>query len=188
MVNNGLVEPDATERPPKPGRRDGRSPRDMALSLGILLVPIALLLIFYRVVLGGDAPVTVDPTDAIDEARSARAFPVLVPGDLGDDWHVSSASFRRAEQGATLRIGYVAPDDESLLLVQSDVPPQTLLPAELGDKAEPVGSFRAGNGVWRQYRARPGESALVLAGADRTVVVVGTADAEHLEKLAAGLR
>jgi len=160
----------------------------MALSLGILLVPIALLLVFYRVVLGGDSPVSVDPAEAIAEARSARAFPVLVPAGLGDDWHVSSASFRRAEPGATLRLGYVAPDDESVLLVQSSVAPQTLLPAELGDKTEPVGSFRAENGAWRQYRTRPGESALVLAGPDRTVVVVGTAGREHLEKLAASLR
>ena len=59
--------------------------------------------------------------------------------------------------------------------------------AELGKKAEPTASFRADNGVWRQYRTRPGETALVLAEPGRTVLVIGTADEEHLEELAASL-
>ncbi|HET6530572.1 MAG TPA: DUF4245 domain-containing protein [Actinoplanes sp.] len=182
------MEPEAPAPPPAAlGRREGRSPRDMALSLVVLLVPIALLLTFYRVVLSGDAPVTVDPTSAIGQARSAGAFPVLVPQALGDDWHVTAATFRRADDGATLRLGYVAPDDDSALLVQSSVPAATLLPAELGQDAKPLASFRAANGVWRTYQTRPGENALVLAGPDRTVVVVGNADEEHLEKLASSL-
>jgi hypothetical protein len=159
----------------------------MALSLLVLLVPIALLLVFYRVVLSGDAPLTVDPSSAIQEARAARAFPVLTANGLGDDWHVSAATFQRAAGGDTLRIGYVAPDDDAVLLVQSSVAPEQLLPAELGKEAEPTASFRADNGAWRQYRARPGENALVLAEPGRTVVVVGTADDEHLRELAASL-
>jgi hypothetical protein len=159
----------------------------MALSLLVLLVPIALLLVFYRVVLSGDAPVTVDPGPAIQEARSAQAFPVLVPNGLGDDWHVSTATFRTTAEGASLRIGYVAPDDDAALLVQSSLPPETLVPAELGTDAKPTASFRAANGAWRQYETRPGEQALVLAGTGRTVVVVGTTDEEHLEQLAASL-
>jgi hypothetical protein len=190
MVNNGLVEPearDASAPPARLGRREGRSPRDMALSLAVLIVPIALLLIFYRVVLSGDAPVTVDPSSAIQEARSSEAFPVLVATGLPEDWHVTAATFRRAAQGATLRLGYVAPDDDSALLVQSSVPPETLVPAELGKEAKPVASFRADNGAWRQYQTRPGEHALVLAEPGRTVVVVGTADEEHLRTLASSL-
>src|SRR4051812_2017541 len=53
------------EAPTRLGRGQERSPRDMTLSLVVLLVPIALLLIFYRVVLSGDAPVTVDPAPTI---------------------------------------------------------------------------------------------------------------------------
>src|SRR3954466_6413249 len=70
MVDNGVVEPDAPAAAPPPalGKREGRSPRDMALSLFVLLVPIALLLTFYRVVLSGDAPVNVDPTATFQEA------------------------------------------------------------------------------------------------------------------------
>src|SRR5262245_44569191 len=101
----------------------------MVLSLAVLLVPIALLLIFYRVVLSGDAPVTVDPTATIQEAQQAAAFTVAVPAGLGDDWHTSTATFQRQTTGATLRLGYVDPDKDPVQLVESSVPPATLLPA-----------------------------------------------------------
>ena len=215
MVNNGWVEPDAkppaapaepagapvadtpasdtsgatatAAAPPRLGRRAGRSPRDMALSLAVLIIPIALLLTFYRVVLNGDAPITVDPGPSIQQARSAAVFPVLVPAGLSDDWHVSSAAWKRAPEGATLRIGYVAPDDDSALLVQSSVPPEQLLPVEIGRNAEPRGTFRDGERAWRGYDARPGEIALVLTEPGRTVVLVGTTDEENLQTLAASL-
>jgi hypothetical protein len=159
----------------------------MALSLIILLIPIALLLTFYRVVLSGDAPVTVDPAPAIQEAQTAALFPVLVPAGLNDDWHVSTATFRRAPEGGTLRIGYVAPDDESALLVESSIPPEQLVPAELGKDAEPRGTFRDGQRAWRGYDTRPGEIALVLSQSGSTVVLVGTTEEKNLQALARSL-
>jgi hypothetical protein len=159
----------------------------MAMSLLVLLVPIALLLIFYRTVLNGDAPITVDPAPAIQEAQRANAFPVLQPRGLGDDWHVSAATFRRPAEGATLRIGYVDPDKEALQLVESSVPSATLLPAELSKDAKPAGEFRSGAGVWRLYDTRPGERALVLADQSRTVIVIGKSDVDELETLAGSL-
>jgi Protein of unknown function (DUF4245) len=113
---------------------------------------------------------------------------VVTPQGLDGDWHVSSANFRRAEGGATLRIGYVDPDKDPIQLVESSVPTDTLLPAELSRDAKPTGTFRAANGVWRLYDARPGEQALVLADQSRTLVVVGKTDAKNLEALAGSLR
>lgn len=159
----------------------------MALSLAVLLVPIALLLIFYRVVLNGDAPVTIDPRSTIEEAQSAGLFPVAVPRDLGADWHASSASFRREAAGATLRIGYVDPDDNGLQLVESSVPPATLLAAELGTAAKPLDTYRSDARVWRLFDGRPGEQALVLAETGRTIVVVGKTGTANLETLASAL-
>jgi hypothetical protein len=203
MVNNGVVE-SATPVPASPSpvgpaaapaegepmrlaRREGRAPRDMILSLAVLLVPIALLLIFYRTVLSGDAPITVDAAPKIQEAQQAGAFPVAVPGGLGDDWHVSSATFVRGAGGATLRIGYVDPDKDPIQLVESNVPSATLLPAELTTKAEPRSTFRAATGVWRLYDTRPGERALVLADPSRTIIVTGKADVTSLQRLASSL-
>jgi uncharacterized protein DUF4245 len=159
----------------------------MLVSLAVLLVPIALVLIFYRVVLGGDAPVTMDPAPTIQEAQRAAAFPVAVQVGLGEGWHVSTATFRRATDGATLRLGYVDPDKDPLQLIESNVAAATLLPAELGKSAKPTGIFRAANGAWRQYDSRPGEQALVLAEQNRTIIVVGKADIKRLQALAATL-
>ncbi|GIE99080.1 hypothetical protein Ari01nite_65450 [Paractinoplanes rishiriensis] len=160
----------------------------MAMSLAVLLIPIALLLVFYRVVLSGDAPITVDPAPAIDEARRAAAFTVLVPHELGEDWHTSSATFNRHDGGATLRLGYVDPDDDPVQLLQSSVAPATLLRSELGDSAKALGNVRNAVGVWRVYDARPGERAIVLTEANRTIVVVGRTDLANLETLATSLR
>ena len=159
----------------------------MVVSLLVLLIPIALLLTFYRVVLNGDAPVTVDPAPTIQEAQAAAVFPVAVPGDLGADWHTTSATWRKTAEGSTLRLGYVAPDDDSALVIESNIPPEELLPAELGKGAKPRSTVRAGEAAWRSYLARPGELALVLNDQTRTIIVIGTAAPEHLEALAAAL-
>jgi hypothetical protein len=179
--------PAAEEAPIRLAKREGRSPRDMALSLAVLIVPIALLLIFYRVVLSGDAPVAVDPSSKFQEARDAKAFTVAVPNGLGDDWAATSATFTRQSNGATLRIGYVDPGKHPVQLVESSVPSATLLPAELTSKAAPLSEYRAANGVWRLYTGRPGEQGLVLADASRTIIVLGKTDATSLERLASSL-
>jgi hypothetical protein len=160
----------------------------MVLSMAVLLVPIALLIIFYRFVLNGDAPATVDPGAAIEEAQSAEAFPVAVPAALGGGWHVASATFRRQAAGATLRLGYVDPDKNGLQLIESNVPAATLLPAELSTSAKPVDTFRADARAWRRYDARPGEQALVFTEPNRTLIVIGDARSRHLEELASALR
>jgi hypothetical protein len=159
----------------------------MVLSMTVLLVPIALLLIFYRVVLNGDAPRSIDPGSTIEEARSVNAFQVTVPGDLGRDWYVSSATFQRQAAGVTLRIGYVDPDKNGLQLIESSVPPTTLLPAELTSGAKPVDTIRADARVWRRYDARPGEQALVSSEPNRTIIVIGDAGSRHLQTLAEAL-
>jgi Protein of unknown function (DUF4245) len=186
MVNNGGMEPTAEQKPTL-GKREGRSPRDMAMSLLILLIPIALLLTFYRVVLGGDEPVRVDPTSAIQQARSAAVFPVAEPAGLGDDWIVTAATFRRAEDGATLRLGYLDPDDDSVLLVQSSVSADTLVPTELGKEGRRTGTFRDDAQSWLRYEGRPGEVSLVLVQQGRTIIVVGKTAAKNVEELAGAL-
>ncbi|WP_240669722.1 DUF4245 domain-containing protein [Actinoplanes solisilvae] len=180
--------PEAANPPVRLSRGQERSPKDMFMSLAVLLIPIALLLTFYRVFLDGDKPISIDPAPTIQEAQQSNIFGVLVPQGLGDDWHASSATFKRAGNGATLRLGYVDPDKDPIQLVQSSVPTDTLLPAELSKDAKPVGNFRSATGVWRLYDARPGEQALVLADQTRTVIIVGKTDTKNLQALAEALR
>ena len=196
MVNNGEVAtpdaapvPEAAADPVTVGKRGGRSPRDMALSLGILLLPIVLLLLFYRVVLDGDKPISVENAEStIQQARSAAVFPVAVPQGLGDDWHTVSATFKRDTDGATLRLGYVDPDDDPLLLVESSVPTEKLLPAELGANPKGVSTYSDGARTWQRYEARKGENALLLLDKGRTIIVVGKAESKSLESFASSLR
>jgi hypothetical protein len=160
----------------------------MAISLLVLLIPIALLLGFYRVFLNGDDPVTVDPAPAISEARAANAFPVSEPAGLGSGWRTVSARFQRADDGATLRLGYVSPAGEGVQVVQSNVPAERLLPAELTGAGRPEGTLALAGRDWQGYTARPGEHALVLLESSRTVIVVGSAREQELRDLAGALR
>ncbi|WP_089156624.1 DUF4245 domain-containing protein [Micromonospora sp. NBS 11-29] len=180
---------DAGERPAPPGKaRSERSPKDMVLSLLVLLVPIALLIAFYRGFLGGDAPVTVDPAPALEQARSANAFPVSQPNGLGDDWRTVNARYQTGADGATLRIGYVTPEGRGAQLVESNVPAEKLLPAELTD-GQPQGPADLPDGLsWQRYTARGNEQALVLLEPNRTVIVVGDAKETELRRLATSLR
>ncbi|GAA4593193.1 hypothetical protein BJY16_000887 [Actinoplanes octamycinicus] len=183
------MEPAAPETAPAQPRltkREGRAPRDMALSLLVLIVPIVLLLAFYRVVLSGDEPLTVDPASSIELA--SKEFTVLTPTGLGDDWRVTAATFKRAGGGATLRIGYVDPQDEPVQLVESTVPADTLVPDEVGREGKRTGAFRTDDHTWMIYSGRPGETALILTENNRTVLIVGKSSESNLEKLAASLK
>ncbi|MEU8263523.1 DUF4245 domain-containing protein [Micromonospora sp. NPDC048999] len=179
------------DRPASPARsaraRSERSPKDMALSLLVLLVPIALLFAFYRGFLNGEQPTIVDPAPAVELARSAGAFPVSHPDGLGSDWRTVSARYRAEEGGATLRIGYLTPDGRGAQLVESNVPADKLLPAELAG-GRPQGPADLPGGSWQRYTARSNEQALVLLEPNRTVIVIGDAREDELRQLATALR
>jgi hypothetical protein len=160
----------------------------MAISLLVLLVPIALLFAFYRVVLGGDEPVQVDPAPAVAQARAANAFPVSEPVGLGGGWRPVSAAFQQGDGGRTLRIGYVSPEGRGVQLVESNVPPERLLPTELSRGGQQQGPTEVAGHGWQRYTARATERALVLLEPDRTVIVVGDAPEAELRELAAALR
>lgn len=185
------LTPSGTATPPPKQQRatsTGRSPKDMAISMLVLLVPIALVVAVYRGFLGGEQPVTVDPAPAIEQARTANVFPVAEPVGLGDDWQVTRARFRQEEPGATLRLGYLSPEGRGVLLVQSNVPPDQLLPQELTEQSQPQGTVELADRSWQRYSARGSERALVLMEPERTIIVVGQASENELRELANAVR
>ncbi|MEU4778881.1 DUF4245 domain-containing protein [Micromonospora sp. NPDC023633] len=192
----GAAPPDGVaetgERPAPPPavdtRKSERSPKDMAISLLVLLIPIALLLAFYRGFLGGDQPTTVDPAPALESARAANAFPVSEPVELGDGWRPVSANFQTVEGGSSLRLGYLTPEGRGAQLVQSSVPPERLLPTELTAEGQPQGQTELGGRTWQRYTARGNEQALVLLEPNRTVIVAGDARDNELRHLAGAIR
>ncbi|MGC4878150.1 DUF4245 family protein [Micromonospora sp. DT43] len=181
------------ERPAPPPRvaaaatKAERSPKDMAISLLVLLIPIALLLAFYRGFLGGDQATTVDAAPAIEQARSANTFPVSEPQGLGSGWRTVSARYQTVDGGANLRIGYLTPEGRGVQLLQSNVPAERLLPAELTDQSQPQGPTELGGRTWQLYTARGNQQALVLLEPTRTVLVVGDARDNELRDLAGAL-
>ncbi|MEU5668882.1 DUF4245 domain-containing protein [Micromonospora sp. NPDC047762] len=179
---------DPTPAPPAVSGKSERSPKDMAISLLVLLVPIALLLAFYRGFLGGDQATTVDPAPAIEQARSANVFPVSQPQGLGADWKTVSARYQTVEGGANLRLGYLTPEGRGVQLLQSSVPADRLLPAELTSQGQPQGPTELAGRAWQLYTARGNQQALVLLEPTRTVIVVGDARDNELRELAGSLR
>jgi hypothetical protein len=178
---DGPVEPAAASSPPS------RRPRDLALSLLVLLIPVALLVGIYRVVQGGDRPVLVDAAPVIEQARVAGDFPVTAPTGLAGGWRTLTARYEAGDGDAVLRIGYLTPSGAGVQLVESDRPADVLLSAELTESARPLGTRSVAGRDWQRYTARPGERALVLLAPERTLLVVGAAGEDELADLAASL-
>jgi hypothetical protein len=168
--------------------RLSRRPRDMIISVGLLLVVVFTLFGLYRC-LGGDEPTTVDPGPAYAEARDAKAFPVLEPSGLGSGWTPVSAAYQQQTGGGVLRVGWRTPGDGTMQLVESNVAPDILLTRELGQDARATGDVAEINGrQWQVYDARDGDRALVFQEPERTVIVIGQASEDELKQFAAALK
>ena len=168
--------------------RLSRRPRDMVISVGLLLVVVFALFGLYRC-LGGDEPTTIDPGPLYAQARDAKAFPVLEASGLPSGWTAVSGTYQQQTGGSVLRIGWRAPSDEGAQLIEGSVPPDILLTRELGDSARATGDVvDLGGRQWQVYEARDGERAYVLQEPERTVIVIGRASDEELKQLAGSLK
>ncbi len=163
--------------------RRNRTPRDMALSLLVLLVPIFLLVAAYRY-LGGESPPVVDTTSAYHTARASGLFTVTVPQALPAGWHPVRTAFDRGDAGAVLRAGFQTPSGGTAQLIESNVNADALVSGELGDDARVDDMVSLVGRDWQRYLTGNGELALVLRQPDRTVIVVGQAPIEELAVLA----
>jgi hypothetical protein len=169
-------------------QRLGRRPRDMIISMGVLLVVVFTLFGLYRC-LGGDTGSTVDPNSVYAEARDAKDFTVLVPTGLSDDWKSVSADYQPHSGGATLRVGWRSPKDGTLQLIESDIVPATLITRELGADAGPTGKVvEEGGRQWQVYDARNGETAYVFQEAERTVIITGKAEEQEMREFVRSLK
>ncbi|MGH2598404.1 MAG: DUF4245 domain-containing protein [Dehalococcoidia bacterium] len=183
--------PSASPEPasaPRPEKSEGpRRPRDLALSLAVLLVPIGLIVALFQFLGGDQEIVTVDPQPAIAQARDA-GLSVAAPRGLSDDWKTTSAVIRTFGVATTLRIGYVTPTGGFAQVIQSNADPESLLRRELGGGKRPTGVERIGGAQWQAHPGRGQERALVLTEPERTILVLGKASAKELRALAASLR
>lgn len=160
----------------------------MLLALASLLVPILLIGGLLRAC-GSAAPTVLDPAPAIDDARTAGLFAVLVPHELGEGWRPVQATFLRENDAVgTLRLGYLTPSGGQLLLIESNADTSVLLATELGDDVRPDGEVVVAGRPWTRSVVRGDERSLVLVESDRVIVIVGRAPAEEMTELAGSLR
>lgn len=185
-VSGILAHVDERAQPDDAEPTTSRRPRDLAISLLVLIIPLVVLVGGYQVLAGRDQPVAIDPTPRLAEAQRA-GLDVGLPEGLDAAWVPVSSVFRTVDGGATLRLGYVTPDGESVQLVQSTVPAEQLLAGELTDSAAPSGAMKVNGIDWQWYPGPPGERALVRHGDEVTVIVVGPAAQAELAELAASM-
>jgi hypothetical protein len=183
------AQPSQAQPSPYAGQaRGGRSTKDMALSMAVLLIPVFLFLVGYRVFFAGDAPIPVDAAQIYATAQHDAHFQVLVPRDAPPGWTPIAAKFDPPVGAAVLRVSYVTPAKSGLQLIESDRPVDSLLPDELGTDAQPGNLTDIAGRQWREYPViKGGGRALVLAADGYTTVITGTATDNDMRTFAAML-
>jgi YD repeat-containing protein len=154
-----------------------RRPRDMVLSLAVLLVPILLLVLAGRFLYGDSTTATVDPQLALQGATRASMQPIP-PGTAPADWKIVSARF----SDGVLRIGYIDRSDRGVQLVQSRS--ADMVATELGWDARRVGEVSAAGQTWSQWAGRDGITALIRTEGPTTILLVGSVGVDELTRLA----
>jgi hypothetical protein len=154
-----------------------RRPRDMVLSLAVLLVPILLIIAVGRFLYGDTTTATVSPQLALQGAARASMQPIPAPA-APDGWKIVSAQF----QDGVLRIGYLDRSDKGVQLVQGTA--LDLVNQELGDDARPAGEVTAAGETWSKWDARNGFSALTRKEGATTIVLQGPVPSAELATLA----
>ncbi|GLZ76356.1 hypothetical protein Afil01_11630 [Actinorhabdospora filicis] len=162
-----------------------RRPRDMALSLAVILVPIALILGGWRLLSSGTDP-GIDPSARYQEAADS-GLSVLRPSAL-DGWRATTAAVARTGDGVTLRVGYVGPNDSGVQLIESSVEAEKLLGNELGEQPRLEGNVESRGRMWQSYVTRDGNAAMVWTQDGRTIIVIGDAKQADLMGIADGLQ
>jgi hypothetical protein len=155
-----------------------RRPRDMMLSLAVLLVPILVIIAIGRFLYGGSTTATADPETALRAASQASMQPLPVR-TAPIDWKIVSAQYK----DGVLRIGYLPPSGKGVQLVQGT--DAGLISRELGDDARPDGEVEAGGQIWSHWDARNSISALTRKQGLTTIVLLGSASSADLALLAA---
>lgn len=169
---------------------------DMVRSLAVILIPIALITVFFSRNLT-DYPVqTVDWQPVLAQARQEAPYPVLAPEGLPDTWRPTQATWvakgdpylnDQVSVRNLWQLGYLDPKDIFISVNQGDEQPQQLV-AELTRDGLAEGSSEVKGQTWVRY-VSPDERtrSLVLAAPKVTTVVVGDTTYEALEAFAGTL-
>jgi len=172
-------------------------PRDMLISLGVLLVPI-LLISWWFTRTPADAPVqAVDWQSVLTQSRAVAPYPLLGPVGLPATWVATKAQWsktgepavnREAAPGNTWQLGMLSPDQVYVSLTQRDAAGPGLV-AQISRAAAQDGTSEVGGVTWTRWVSGDTRTR-TLSRLDGSVTIVVSGDMSYagLEAFASTLR
>lgn len=169
---------------------------DMIRTLLVIVVPVALIMIFFSRTLP-DYPVQeVDWRPVLAEARKSAPYPVVAPEGLPDTWRPTKVVWvakgnPHLNGDASVRnlweLGFLDPHDIYISLHQGDARPE-LFVDDVTRQGYADGQSVVGGQTWVRYLS-PDERtrSLVLSSPKVTTIVVGDTTYEALEAFAGTL-
>ncbi|MCH7232006.1 DUF4245 domain-containing protein [Glycomyces sp. L485] len=158
-----------------------RRMRDMALSLAVLLVPLAVFYWAWNWA-ASDREVSVVDTSEVYMNAASLGLDAVHP-ELPEEWKPISSALATADDAVTLRVGWYSPDGHGFQFVQTTGPVDEV-DDRLTGAGEPVS---AGAMDWAAYDTDAGE-AWVAESAGSSIVLLAESDgAGELPQLAGGV-
>lgn len=175
--------------------RRNKNGRDMAITMGVIVVALLVLLGMYGGFsfspgrpTSGPAP-TADVIGGFTAAGSTLGFPVVVPRGLPEDWKPTSfvppgkSGLRSAARG-----GWLTPSGAFITLIEAPGPRGDVQKAELGQADPPTGQIDAGGASWSVVAGHRSEMAWIRPTVgDGYLLITGSASAADLQTLAAAV-
>ncbi|WP_460539337.1 DUF4245 family protein [Glycomyces halotolerans] len=176
MSSDDVKVTGAPQRRPKQRRL-----RDMALSMAVLLVPLALFYGAWNWASGDRDVSVVNPAE--DYAAAESLGLVVVRPELSEEWRPISSALATTEETVTLRTGWYSPEGDGLQLVQTTGEPEAVDEAFAGAGE----SVEAGGIAWAVFDFGDGEG-WVAEAAGSTVILTAEPDGvDELGELAEGV-
>lgn len=174
----------------------GRKPRgretayDMVLSMGAVLLAVALILIISWRPQKEVLP-TVDYQAAVANARLQQTWPILIPASIPEGFKATSARFEPESYGSSgdvrWYLGFQTPSQEFVSLWQSDGPVKKVV-AAASNNATCDGSTKIGGVTWSKCEVPdPITRAMYKTDGEVTTIVSGTASWDELTAFASSL-
>jgi Protein of unknown function (DUF4245) len=172
-------------------------PRDMVISLGVLLVPILLISWWFTRTPANSPVPTIDWQSVLAQSRTVAPYPLLGPVGLPDTWVATKAEWaatgepavnREAAPGNTWQLGMLSPDQVYVGLTQRDAAGPALI-TQISRSGRVDGTSTVGGVTWSRWVSAD-DRTRTLSRVDGSVTIVVSADLSYqgLEAFASTLR
>ncbi|MFT3889054.1 MAG: DUF4245 family protein [Arachnia sp.] len=177
-------------------RNPNTRPRDMFISMAVIVVPVLLLVWFFSSP-GEQKPERVDVSAQLTRATEESAYPLLVADGLGDGWTPVRASWAKEGQpwitgdpaeADSWQVGYLSPDEVYFGVQQRDGAEVAFVRSATREGHAVGGEVQAAGRSWQRYESKDGRTRSLVSEAEAdTAVVAADADFLALEAFAATL-